>query len=143
MENQCTPEDEKFSLECKAILKEKHKEGIEAYAPVLTQYMRQCQEEFQNKTYSPRSFAKRWQSLFQAAKGFDPRIRCYTESEFKHFPALLILKQQGKKEEYAYYMLRFRIDDASGTDQEKSLLIQEIERKKHEQQQKQQASSDE
>lgn len=129
-----TEEEEKFANECDTLLKNHHKQGIEIYAPFLTQMMRQCQTEFQDESYStlPSKWETKWKYLLLAAKGFDPRIRCFTQDEFTHFPHLLILKSLGKKDEFAYYMLRYRIAESRGSEKEKDMLIHAIERKKHE-----------
>lgn len=119
-----------FATQCETDLRNKQREGIEVYAPFLAEKMRECQKECVEKKFTHDELETRWKYLFQLTKGFDPRQRCFTEKELEHFPALLILKQQGKREEFDHYMLRFRIDAATGSEQEKTMLIHEIERKR-------------
>lgn len=125
-----------FAQECRQTLQQKRKEGIDIYAPCITKYMKQCQEEWQSThketSYDEKLFESKWSPLLEAAKGFDPRNRCWTESEFIHFPILLIMKQKKQTDDYDYYMLRYRIDEAKGTEKDKTFLIQQVQRGKHE-----------
>lgn len=123
-----------FSQECMRTLSQKKKEGIEAFASALTNYMRQCQQEVEENKLD--EFETRWVPLLRLTGSFDPRKRLWTPSEFEHFPALLILKQQKRNDEFHYYMLRYRIDQATGMDQDKTMIIHEIDRKRFDEQEK-------
>lgn len=129
-------------------LQNEKKNNYEDYIRLVCTYMKQCQGEYEDErkngsNVSTSTWFKKWQ-LFIETYGhpFDPRNRLWTKEEFEHWPTLAILKRKDP-DAFSLHMLRFRVLSAKGSEAEKNLVLQEIERYHHQQTERKQRNNQE